>query len=434
MRMSQTLIPTLREVTKEAETQSHILMLRAGLMQPFAPGLYSLLPFGQRAIKKLEQIFHEEMEKVGALEISMASLEQCEVGHDPPYSSFQITDRNDRKFALSPSHEKPIIALMAQNLNSYRQFPKVFYQIQKVFKDHPRSRLGMIDSKESTLMEAYSFGRNREEMEASCKSMEESFSKIFKRCGIKLIRSQDDIHSSQSYKFVMFHPKGDLEIAHSEETEFAMLREHCPCTSSEEEQTSIPESSSPYQKVSTPNVTTVEEVCKFLNVLPNQLIKTLLFTSGGEPIVVLVRGDREVNEHKVAKFLGSPVEMATPEIVERITGAPVGFAGPIGLNNVKILADPEVMQIKDGVTGANEADAHYIHVVPSRDFPEPILVDVRMAMEGDPCPTGKPGTLQIKRGFEIGQISKLGTEISKPLEAFYTDENGKQHLMEGGTL
>lgn len=438
MRASQCFIPTLRETPKEAEVKSHIYMLRAGLMRQLAAGLYIFLPFGWRAVRKVEQIVREEMDRAGALEILMPALQPDELWKRSGRwevmgpELMRLKDRNEREFVLGPTHEEIVTDLAARGISSYRDLPKNFYQIQMKFRDEIRPRFGVIRAREFIMKDAYSFDRDEAGLDRSYQLMYRAYERIFKRCGIQAVPVQADtgvMGGKFSHEFMALVPTGEAEIAYCEETGFAANREICACLPPQGQVPPSPDQFPPYEKVATPNASTVEQVCEFLSIQPNQLIKTLIFVADEEPVAVLVRGDREVNEVKVARKMGKPVQLATPEVITKVTGAPVGFAGPVGLEGVRILADPEVMLIQDGVTGANAADAHFVHVVPGRDFPTPELADVRMAVEGDPCPSGGKGVLRLCRGTEVGQVFKLGIKYSEALEAFYTDEEGKQRPM-----
>ncbi len=438
MRATQTFIPTLRQVPKEAEVQSHIYMLRAGLIRQLATGLYTFLPLGWRALKKVEQIVREEMNRAGALEILMPALQPEALWKRSGRwdtmgpELMRLRDRNGRQFVLGPTHEEIIADLLAHGLTSYRDLPKCFYQIQTKFRDEIRPRFGVIRAREFLMKDAYSFDADEEGLERSYQSMFEAYRRIFKRCGIHALPVQADpgwMGGSFSHEFMAPAPTGEAEIAYCEETGFAANREICPCLPPSNDNSQATKTAAPCEKVATPGMSTVEQVCEFLKVESRQLIKTLIFVTDQDPFAVLVRGDREVNELKVQSHLGRAVELAPPEVIERVTGAPVGFAGPVGLKGIRILADPEVMLVTDGVTGANEGDAHLVHVVPGRDFAEPELADLRLAVQGDPCPSGRPGKVQLCRGTEVGQVFKLGPKYSEAFGAVYTDEKGNRRPM-----
>jgi len=442
MRVTQTFLPTLRQAPKEAEARSHVYMLRAGLIRSLAAGLYTFLPLGQRALQKVERVIREEMDRAGALEVRMPSLQpQALWKRSGRWETMgpelmRLQDHSEREFVLGPGHEEVIADLLARGLVSYRDLPKCFYQIQTRFRDEIRPRFGVIQAKEFLMKDAYSFDGDEEGLERSYQVMMEAYRRIFERCGIRVLPVQADpgwTGGGGSHAFIAPMPAGEAEIVYCEETGFAANREICPCLSPPNDSSRVGKTTAPYEKVATPGMSTVEQVCKFLKVESRRLIKTLIFVADQEPFAVLVRGDREVNELKVRRYLGKPVQLAPPEVIERVTGAPVGFAGPVGLKGVRILADPEVMLVGDGVTGANEGDAHLIHIVPGRDFDEPELADLRLAVEGDPCPTGKPGKLRLERGTEVGRVGKLGTRYSEAFGAVYTDDKGERRpLVMGG--
>lgn len=441
MRVTQTFLPTLRQAPKEAEARSHVYMLRAGLMRSLVAGLYTFLPLGQRALQKIERVIHEEMDRAGALEIRMPSLQPEALWkrsgrwETKGPELMRVRDRDERSFVLGPGHEEVIADLLARGLVSYRDLPKCFYQFQSRFREEIRPRSGVICARESLGKEAYSFDADEEGLERSYQAMMEAYRRIFQRCGIRALPVEADPGwpGGGSHEFIALMPAGEVEIALCEETGFAANREICPCLPLPKDDSQVGRTTAPCEKVSTPGMSTVEQVCEFLKVESRQLIKTLIFVAGQEPFAVLVRGDREVNERKVRNYLGRPVELAPPEVIEQVTGAPVGFAGPVGLKGVRILADPEVMLVSDGVTGANERDAHLIHIVPGRDFEEPELADLRLAVEGDPCPTGKRAKLRMERGTEVGRVAKLGTRSSEAFGAVYTDDKGERRpLVMGG--
>jgi prolyl-tRNA synthetase len=434
MRASRAFIPTLREAPREAEIASHILMLRAGLMKQLAAGLYSFLPLGWKAVRKVEQIVREEMDRAGGLEILMPALQPDSIWKQSGRwevmgpEMMRLKDRNERQFVLGPTHEEIVTDIASKGIASYRDLPKNFYQIQTKFRDEVRPRFGVIRAREFIMKDAYSFDRDEEGLDKSYWEMYEAYDRIFKRCGIRAVPVEADtgvMGGNFSHEFMALVDTGESEIAFCEETGFYANREVCSCLSPEEPKPEIPDPAPPCEKVPTPGASTIEEVCRFLKVEPKQLIKTLIYVTDDEPVAVLIRGDREANEIKLANHLGKAVELAPPAVIEQVTGAPVGFAGPVGLESIRILADPEVLYVTDGVTGANEADAHFIHVIPGRDFPEPETVDLRMAVEGEPCPSGKPGTLSMCRGTEVGQVFKLGTKYTEALEALYTDEKSQ---------
>jgi len=433
MRASNAFIPTLRQAPKEAEAPSHVLMFRAALARKTAPGLFALLPFGLRAVKNIERIVRDEIERKGGLELSLPLLQPAELARrsgrletmDPLLLS--VRDSLDREFLLGAAWDELIADLASREISSYRDLPRILFHLHTRIENEPRPRLGLIRAIESRCLAAYSLNRDAEELDRSCEAMLKMLGRAFQRCGIDCIIAEaacSTVNDGACRAILAPADAGDIEIAYCETTGFAALRDVCPCLPPGEEDSAQAGQPPPIEKVSTPGASTVEDVCRFLNVQPTQLIKTLIYTAGDEPVVVLVRGDREAGEKKIAAVLGRPVEMAPPEVIERVTGAPVGFAGPVGLKNVRILADPEVLQVQDGVTGANEGDAHLVHVMAGRDFPRPETADLRLAVEGDPCPSGGPGTIRRTWGIELARVEKLGIKLSEVFSALYNDVEG----------
>ena len=338
MRQSIGFFPTLREVPKEAEAKSHILMLRAGLIRQLAAGLYLYLPLGWRALRKVEQIVREEMDAAGAIEVLMPALQPDELWDKTGRlqaigpEMMRLNDRNDRSFVLGPTHEEVITHIIAGELRSYRDLPKNMYQIQTKFRDELRPRFGVVRAREFIMKDGYSFDVDEESAKRSYQSMYEAYKKAFKRCGLTAIPVEADtgvMGGALSHEFMVPAEIGEAEVvtcsacgyqANRELTESAVPQENAP------DSASIP----PIEEVHTPDLRTVEEVAEFMKTTPSQMIKTMIFKSGDQPYVILLRGDHTINEAKVAKAVGGPVEMADPELIYKVTNAPVGFAGPVG--------------------------------------------------------------------------------------------------------
>ena len=436
MRWSKALIPTLKEVPAEAEIVSHKLMLKAGMIRKVASGLYNFLPIGFKVYLKIEKIIREEMDKAGALEILMPIMTPSELwmetGRWNLYGKelVRVKDRANREYALGPTHEEVVTDLARTEIRSYRDMPKNFYQIRNKFRDEIRPRFGVMRCREFIMKDAYSFDRNEECAEESYKIMFEAYKKIFTRCGLDFRPVEADtgnIGGSFSHEFMVLANNGEEVIINCPACGYAANREKAEgvsafCGNEKEELKSL-------EKVSTPGQHTVEQVTVFLKKTPSELVKTLLYMADGKPVAALIKGDDELNEHKLKNFLkANELVMMTAEEVEAASKAPVGFAGPVNLLGMKIFADNAVMKMKNFVIGANEKDAHYINANFERDFKINKFIDLRSAGAGDTCV--KCGqTLTALRGIEVGHTFKLGLKYSKAMKAEFLDEDGKRKPM-----
>ncbi len=432
MRWTDFLLPTLKETPAEAETQSHKLMLRAGLIRKLSSGIYNMLPLGLRVTQKVASIVREEMNRIGGLEILMPILSPAELWEESGrwgiYGKelMRVRDRHGRFFALGPTHEEIVTDIIRGEVRSYRQLPLTLYQIQTKFRDEVRPRFGVVRAREFLMKDAYSFHRDEASLAETYDKMYEAYTRIFTRCGLRFGPVEADsgaIGGDVTHEFMVFAETGESRV-------FA-----CDCGYAATEDTAecvidVPEGSQGargLEKVETPAMKTVEEVTAFLKKEPRQLIKTIVYNVEGEYVAVLIRGDREINEVKLAKVLGTPnIGMATAEDIEKVTGGPLGFSGPVGLKDVRIIADRTVTGACNMVTGANEADVHYVNVTLGRDFEVTGFHDLVLVEAGDICiRCGKP--LATWRGIEVGQIFKLGTKYSKIMKATFLDEEGKEH-------
>lgn len=435
MKQSSGFFPTLREFPKEAEAQSHILMLRAGLVRQLAAGLYTYLTLGWRAMRKVEQIVREEMDAAGGIEIHMPTLQPDELWKRSGRweamgpELMRLTDRNDRQFVLGPTHEE-VTTLLACELRSYRDLPKNLYQIQTKFRDEIRPRFGIVRAREFIMKDGYSFDVDVEAAERSYQAMYDAYGKIFHRCGLTSIPVEADtgvMGGAHSHEFMVPADIGEAEIVTCSNCGYQANRE---LTESDiPEGIASEDGTPPVEDVHTPDLRTVEEVAKFLNATPDQMIKTMIFQTEEKPIVVLLRGDHTVNEAKVARAAGIAIEMASPETIYDVTKAPVGFAGPMGLQNVEIWADHHVKTIAQGISGANKKDYHKRNLVPGRDYTVDRWEDFRCVDAGDTCPKCRKGTLLVTHGIEVGHVFVLGTKYSQALQACYTDVNGERKPM-----
>jgi len=460
------LIPTVKEVPADAEIISHKLMIRAGLMRKLASGTYTYLPLGLRALQKVINIVREEMNKAGAQEILMPAVQPIELwqktGRDVDYgpTMARFEDRHGRENVLAPTAEEVVTSVAANEINSYKQLPMNIYQISFKFRDEFRPRFGVLRSREFIMKDSYSFHTDNQSLDETYKVMYDTYCRIFKRCGLEYIiveAESGEMGGSGSHQFTVPCGSGEDIIVYTEDGSHAANLERAAVDPLPKEKTNakIP----PMQQVHTPNIGSIESVCAFLKTQPKDMIKTIIL---GTPhlmeevqkerakemakhdgrvalvgrgwwrgtIAAIVRGDHEINPEKLTQILGGKsFELADEVTIEKITGAKVGFAGPMGLDKKvdKIFIDHAVAVMTVGVTGANKTDYHVKNVVPGRDFPlegdNVIIADIRNAVEGD---THSGKKLLFKKGIEVGQVFKLGTKYSEKLSAKYLDENGTE--------
>ncbi|HXF93163.1 MAG TPA: proline--tRNA ligase [Nitrospiraceae bacterium] len=434
MRTSHLFIPTLREDPGEAETVSHRLMLRSGMIRKVAAGIYTYLPLGLRVIRKIEHIIREEMNRAGAQEVLMPIASPAELWRETGRWDYygkellRFKDRHDRDFCLGPTHEEVITDLFRREVRSYRQLPLNFYQIQTKFRDEIRPRFGLMRGREFIMKDAYSFDRDEEGAKLSYQKMYDAYTRIFTRCGLTFRAVEADtglIGGTSSHEFMVLAETGEETIVYSDQGTYAANVERAEVLP--EPEGSL-EATRPLQEVATPNCRTVEEVTAFLKIPPQRLVKTLLYKTSKDPVAVLVRGDHDVNEIKLKKVLGvQESELADPETVAALTGAPVGFAGPIGLTRVRIVADHAVRAMRNFVVGGNKADTHYVDANWGRDFTVERFADLRNARAGDPSPRGD-GILKVAKGIEVGHVFMLGTKYSQAMKATFLDPQGRETL------
>ncbi|MDZ4198695.1 MAG: proline--tRNA ligase [Kiritimatiellia bacterium] len=437
MRWSEQLIPTLREAPQEAEIPSHQLLLRAGLARKLAAGLYTFLPLGLRALRKVERIVREEMDRAGALEILMPAMQPEEIWERTGRLTalkdvmFRVQDRQKRGLVLGPTHEEVVTDLAAREINSYRQLPRTLYQIQTKFRDEIRPRFGLMRAKEFIMKDAYSFDQDWDGVERSYRAMYEAYERIFARCGLRVKAVEADsgaMGGSSSHEFMVLADAGEDGLVECDRCAYAANLERAEYRDRGNRR--FEETILPVEPVATPGVRTIEEVSAFLGVPSAALIKTLLVRAGGQTVAVLLPGDRELNEVKMRRVLGADAELADEAAILAATGAPVGFAGPVGLAaGVAIWADESLRGTQGGVTGANRADTHVLHVSLERDVAAAQWGDFGTARQGDGCPRCAEGTLQSRRGIEVGHVFKLGTKYSEALNATYLDAEGKPRTM-----
>lgn len=434
MRTSQMLIPTLRDDPGEAETVSHRLMLRAGMIRKVAAGVYTYLPLGLRVLRKVEGIVREEMNRAGAQELLMPIASPAELWRETGrwdfYGKelFRFKDRHERDFCLGPTHEEVITDLIRREVRSYRQLPLNCYQIQTKFRDEIRPRFGLMRGREFIMKDAYSFDKDEDGAKLSYQKMYDAYQRIFTRCGLTFRAVEADtglIGGNSSHEFMVLADTGEETIVYAEGGTYAANVERAEALPPAERAADAPR---PLRKVPTPGARTVAEVCALLKVAPQQLVKTLLYKTSQEVVAILIRGDHEANEIKLKKLLGvTDLELADPETVAKATGAPVGFAGPIGLKGLRILADHATAGLRNIVVGANEADHHYVDANQDRDFVVAQTADLRNAMAGDPSPRGD-GPLKVAKGIEVGHVFMLGTKYSKAMGTVFLDPQGQEQL------
>ncbi|MDD5065111.1 MAG: proline--tRNA ligase [Phycisphaerae bacterium] len=466
MRYSRMLIPTVKEAPADAEVTSHKLMLRAGLMRKVSSGTYTYLPLGWRSLLKVITIVREEMNKAGAQEILMPSVQPMELwqktGRDVDYGQTmaKFQDRHDHWNVIAPTAEEVVTTLAAGEINSYKQLPMNIYQISFKFRDEFRPRFGPIRSREFIMKDAYSFHADEKCLDKEYWNMYETYKRIFKRCGLGYViveAESGEMGGSGSHQFTIPCESGEDIIVYTEDSSYAANIEKAAVDALPKQKplANVPKP----EEVHTPNVGSIEAVCAFLKTQPKDMIKTLIYTTGtdqeyrkergayeadhkdenswAEPILqierkfaVLIRGDHDLNPEKLTQILGGKhAELADEAAIKKITGAKVGFAGPIGLAGKisKLIIDHAVAAMAVGVTGANKTDYHIKNVVPGRDFPlegdNIIVADVRNAVEGD---TYNGKKLLFRHGIEVGQVFKLGTKYSVKLGAKFLDETGKE--------
>lgn len=430
MRLSRYFLPTLREEPAERDIPSLRLLLKAGYIRRISAGVYTFLPLGLAVYKKIEDIVREEMNRVGGIEILMPALNPAELWeesgrwHTFGPELFKLKDRTGRDFCLAPTHEEVSVEIVRRAVKSYRQLPILIYHIQTKFRDEPRPRGGLIRAKEFVMKDLYSFDRDEKGLDESFEKMRLAYERILQRLKLPYLVLEAEagpIGGKYTLEFTVPTPSGEDQVmlcgncGYASSTSIAMIGDSGVQMGEEV----------PLEKVHTPNLTTVEEVASFLGVAPQRLVKTLLYVADGKPIAALVRGDRELSENKLALVVGAKtLQMADEETIRRITGAPMGFSGPVNLKeDVLLIVDKEVARMKGFVTGANEKDFHFIGVVPGRDFPISQVADIRRATAGDPCPKCGEAMEEV-RGIEVGHIFKLGTEYSEKMGAYFQDEDG----------
>lgn len=439
MRWSKSCIPTFKENPAEAEIPSHRLMLRAGLIRKLTSGVYTFLPLGLRVLRRIESIVREEMNAIGCQELLMPVLHPVEIYEESRRLEsfgpelFKLRDSRERLFALGPTHEEVITMIARDDMKSYRTLPQCLYQILIKFRDEIRPRYGVVRAREFIMKDAYSFHRTDESLDETYRAMERAYRRIIDRCGLEYRMVEADsgyIGGSESHEFVVLAENGESAIlscgcGYAVNAELAAAREEKGARGAAP--------AARYRRVDTPGAASVEEVARFLSVSPREIVKTLLYRSGGRAVAVLIPGDREMNDMKLVRALGDPqVRFLEPAEIEAESGAPVGFAGPVGLPaGTPIYADLLVEDYASMIVGANERDAHLAGVVAERDFAVDRFDDFVRARAGDLCPRCG-AAMTGSNGLEVGHIFKLGTKYSEAMSASFLDETGaSRHFIMG---
>ncbi len=434
MRWSRTLVATLRDDPQEAEIDSHKLMLRAGLIRKLSGGLYTFLPLGLRALHKVEAIIREEMDRAGALEVLMPALQPTDLWERTGRLAamgpgmFKLKDRQDRLMALGPTHEEVVTDLVSREISSYRQLPCTLYQVQTKFRDEIRPRFGLMRAKEFIMKDAYSFDVTSEAADASYQAMYDAYVRIFARCGLRarpVEADTGDIGGKWSHEFMVMADAGEDAViectacAYAANVEKAERAVAAPSAAAD---------SPAADPVATPGARTIAAVSAVLKLPADRLIKTVIYLADRNPVAVLVPGDRDINETKFKRMLGAKtLEIADDATVARVTRAPVGFAGPVGLD-IPVYADQSLRHATDRAAGANTADTHLLHVSLDRDARVAAYGDLAVVCAGDTCPRcGQP--LRQMRGIEVGHVFKLGTKYTEALGARYLGESGKAETL-----
>lgn len=450
MRASRFLIATLKETPADAEVISHQLMLRAGMIRKLASGLYTWLPLGLRVLRKVEGIVRQEMDKAGAQEMMMPVVQPAELwqesGRWQQYGPelARLQDRHHREFCLGPTHEEVITDMVRNEISSYKQLPANFYQIQTKFRDEIRPRFGVMRSREFVMKDAYSFHASSESLQQTYDVMHQTYCSIFNRIGLNfrpVLADTGSIGGAHSHEFHVLADSGEDDIAFSNASDFAANVEKAEALSSAGER---PEASKTLEKVHTPGQKTIADLSEFLQVKPEQSVKTLIVLGEADvdeeaespsepPLVALVlRGDHDMNEIKAEKLAGvaNPLTFAPEERISKELGASVGSLGPVGLS-IDVIIDRSAAHLADFICGANEDDYHLLGVNWDRDVTATRIEDIRNVVSGDPSPCGQ-GQIDIKRGIEVGHIFQLGTKYSEALGATVLNENGKDVTMSMG--
>jgi prolyl-tRNA synthetase len=437
MRFSSLFGKTLKEIPSEADTASHQLLLRAGMIQQVAAGVYSYLPLGWRVLKKIEQIIREEMDKAGGQELMLPSLQPFELweksGRYPAFGKtlFTITDRREHTLVLGPTHEEVITHLVGHFVQSYRDLPLLLYQIQNKFRDEPRPRGGLLRVREFIMKDLYSFHTDDADLDRIYQEMIQAYKNVYSRCGLPAVIVEADsgaIGGKESHEFMLIAATGEDGIVYCPNCDYAANLEKAQSQKPKFEM----KTPLPVEKISTPNIRTIEEVANFVGVAPHQTLKAVFYSADGELIFVVIRGDIEVNETKLRNLVKSSELRLATEAEVNAAGLVAGAASPIGLKGIKVIADDSITLGTNFVAGANKPDTHLKNVNYPRDFEVSIMADIATARPDDGCPKCS-GKLFSSLGIEVGHVFKLGTFLSEKLGAYFLDQNGVSHPIIMGT-
>jgi prolyl-tRNA synthetase len=436
MRWSRYFLNTLREVPSDADVVSQRLMMRAGMLRKVAAGIYTHLPLGLRSIQKLERIVREEMNRAGAVELTMPCIQPGELwqesGRWTKYGKelLRIRDRHDRDFVFAPTAEEVITDTVRDAVSSYRQLPLNLYQIQTKFRDEVRPRFGLMRGREFLMKDAYSFHSTREQLDETYQAMRDAYSRVFDRCALDHVPVEADtgnIGGSASHEFMVLAQSGEDAVVSCPNCKYGANTEKATSKFFEDEPEAVP--AGVMAEIHTPGTQSIDDVGRFLNKRTRDLVKTLVFDTDLGAVMVLVRGDREGNEIKIKNHLGAEwMEMLSEARFESETGGPIGYCGPVGTKCARVLADISLQKRTNWVIGGNKLDVHIENAVPGRDFKEPEYGDFTTAVAGDPCPRCMT-PLELYRGIEVGHIFKLGTKYSEPMNCTYLDESGARQPM-----
>ncbi|WP_088041193.1 proline--tRNA ligase [Bacillus sp. EAC] len=434
MKQSIVYSPTLREVPSDADIRSHQLLLRAGFIRQNASGIYSFLPLGNKVLQKVANIVREEMNNAGAMEMLMPALQAQELWEESGrWDNFgpelmRLRDRHGRGFALGATHEEVVTSIVRDELKSYKKLPITLYQIQSKFRDEKRPRFGLLRGREFLMKDAYSFHASSESLDEVYDRLFKAYSNVFARCGLNfraVVADSGAMGGKDTHEFMVLSDIGEDTIAFSTESDYAANIEMAPVVTVNEQTDEMMED---IQKVSTPNQKTIDEVIDYLNLPIEKSIKSIIFKADEKFVLVLARGDHEINDIKLKNYLGAlSVELATKEEVKELMNCEIGSLGPIGVkSDLLVLADNAIQGIVNGCCGANEEGYHYINVTVNRDYTVKDFADLRFIQEGDLSPDGK-GIIAFAKGIEVGHVFKLGTKYSESMNATFLDENGKSN-------
>jgi len=438
MRVSQYLISTSREFSREAECISHKLMLKAGLIKKFAAGIYTFLPLGYKVLVKISSIIRKEMDNFGAQELLLPFIQPAELwkksGRWTEYGDelIRFQDRKGVEFILGPTHEEIITELVKEEITSYKQLPLTLYQIQTKFRDEQRPRGGVIRAREFLMKDAYSFCQNKKELELIYEKIKKVYERIFSRCSLnyKVVEADPGaMGGGKSEEFIAFSESGEDRIVQCKKCGYIAKMEMAKSNEPEKEEI---EKLKKIKEIYTPNVKSIEQLCKFLNCHPAKTIKTILYETEKGPVAILVRGDHQINEEKIKRLIKvNKINLIKEKLTREIAGIEAGFVGPVGFDKFKLIVDNSIIRGRNFIAGGNKKDTHLLNVNPGRDFKPDIVGDIRFPLPDDKC-LFCGNKIEIKRGVELGHLFQLGQRYSQSLGAFFLNKDGKKETLEMG--